>query len=186
MIRAPMARPVEDPLDVGLLAVEQATLNRVYEVTGFERLRDSLARPGGRATVQLRFHHTGHCPAVEGELTATVWLVCQRCLAQFETVIESSVRVAFVASDAEATQVPDEFDAVTAPHGRILLDELVEDELLLALPLVPMHATPADCALRMAAQVEDDAEAEKVEVAVSEAKGPVHRPFGDLRDLLKR
>jgi uncharacterized protein len=187
MIRAPMARPLEDPLDVGALAAQQAELDRTYEVAGFERLRGSLARPEGRATADFRFHDAGTYPVLEGEVRATVWLVCQRCLNEFETVVESSVRVAFVATDAEAARVPDEYDAVTAPFGRVQLEDLVEDELLLALPLVPMHATLADCTLQTAAQVECEAKTEAVEAAAAtEAKGPVQRPFGDLRNLLKR
>ena len=157
MIRAPMARPLEDPLDVGQLAAQQAELDRSYPVAGFERLQGSLARPDGRVTAEFRFHDTGTYPALEGAVRATVWLVCQR------------------------------YDAVTAPHGRVQIEELVEDELLLALPLVPMHATPADCALQTAVQVDRDAEADKAEVAAPpEAKSPVQRPFGDLRNLLKR
>ena len=187
MIRAPMARPLEDPLDVGQLAAQQAELDRSYPVAGFERLQGSLARPDGRVTAEFRFHDTGTYPAREGAVRATVWLVCQRCLGEFETVLESPVRVAFVATDAEAARVPEEYDAVTAPHGRVQIEELVEDELLLALPLVPMHATPADCALQTAVQVDRDAEADKAEVAAPpEAKSPVQRPFGDLRNLLKR
>ena len=73
--------------------------------------------------------------------------------------------------------MPDEYDAVTAPGGRIRLADLVVEELLLALPLVPMHATPAECALTLAAAAEGDPPA---------AARPVQRPFADLRDLLKR
>jgi len=187
MIRAPMARPLEDPLDVGQLAAQQAALDRTYEVAGFERLRGSLARPEGRATASFRFHDSGTYPALEGEVRATVWLVCQRCLTEFEATIDSPVRVALVATDAAAARVPDEYDAVTAPFGRIQLEELVEDELLLALPLVPMHATLAECALQTAGQVEREAETSRVEAtAAAEAKSPVQRPFGDLRNLLKR
>jgi hypothetical protein len=50
-----------------------------------------------------------------------------------------------------------------------------------------MHATPAECTLQTAAQAEHEAETGPVEAAaVTEAKGPVQRPFGDLRNLLKR
>ena len=103
---------------------------------------------------------------------------------ELEAALESPVRVAFVGRDAEAGRVPDEYDAVTAPGGRIQLEEFVEDELLLALPLVPMHATPAECALKLAAEAEAEADADS-EAPAAPAR-PVTRPFADLRELLKR
>ena len=174
-----MARPLEDPLDVGQLAAQRTRLEREFPIDGFARLRDSLARPDGRAAVQFRFHAAGSYPALEGAVRAKAWLVCQRCLQEFEAALESPVRVAFVGRDAEAGRVPDEYDAVTAPGGRIQLSEFVEDELLLALPLVPMHATPAECAVLLAA-AESEGEAE------APATVPRQRPFAELRDLLKR
>jgi uncharacterized metal-binding protein YceD (DUF177 family) len=69
---------------------------------------------------------------------------------------------------------------VTAPGGRLALEEFVEDELLLALPLVPMHATPAECALQLAAAAADSA------ADAPPAARPTQRPFAELRDLLKR
>jgi uncharacterized protein len=176
-----MARPLEDPLDVGQLAAQHARLDRDFPIEEFARLRDSLARPDGRAAVQFRFHAAGAYPALQGAVRARAWLVCQRCLREFEAALESPVRVAFVGRDAEAGRVPDEYDAVTAPGGRIRLAEFVEEELLLALPLVPMHATPAECALKLAAEAESEPEGESAAPAQ-----PVTRPFAELRELMKR
>ncbi len=179
MIRGPMARPLQAPLDVGHLAAQRTRLERAYPLDGFARLRDSLARPDGQVAVDFRFHQSGAYPALEGAVKARAWLVCQRCLQAFEAALESPVRVAFVGRDAEAGRVPDAYDAVTAPGGQLGLEEFVEDELMLALPLVPMHATPAECAVHLAAadaDVETDAP----------PRVPTQRPFAGLGDLLKR
>ena len=53
-----------------------------------------------------------------GVVAARPWLVCQRCLNAFEWRLESAFRVAFVASDEQSAQVPPEYDAVLAQHGR--------------------------------------------------------------------
>jgi DUF177 domain-containing protein len=174
-----MASPLQVPLDVGQLAAQRTRLERDYPLDGFARLRDSLARPDGQVAVDFRFHQSGAYPALEGAVRARAWLVCQRCLKAFEAALESPVRVAFVGRDAEAGRVPDAYDAVTAPGGRLALEEFVEDELLLALPLVPMHATPAECAVLLAA--EDTGGEADAPPAV-----PTQRPFAELRDLLKR
>jgi uncharacterized protein len=176
-----MASQLQDPLDVGQLAAQRTRLEHDYPLGRFSRLRDSLARPDGVAVVDFRFHSAGAYPALEGAVRARAWLICQRCLKEFEASLESPVRVAFVARDAEAGRVPEAYDAVTAPGGQLVLDEFVEDELLLAVPLVPMHATPADCAMRKAMVVE-----EVVAVEKPAPVAPTQRPFADLRNLLKR
>jgi uncharacterized protein len=175
-----MARPLQDPLDVGQLAAQRTRLECDYPLGGFERLRDSLARPEGQVAVEFRFHEAGAFPALEGAVRARAWLVCQRCLAEFAAELESPVRVAFVARDAESGRVPEAYDAVTAPGGQLAFKEFVEDELMLALPLVPMHATPADCALQLAAAAAES------EPEAAPAVRPTQRPFAELRDLLKR
>ena len=175
-----MARPLQDPLDVGQLAALRTRLECDYPLGGFDRLRESLARAEGQVAVDFRFHAAGTFPALEGAVRARAWLVCQRCLTEFAAALESPVRVAFVGRDAEAARVPEAYDAVTAPGGQLALKEFVEDELMLALPLVPMHATPAECAVQLAAAAADG-EAEAAPVA-----RPTQRPFAELRDLLKR
>jgi uncharacterized protein len=176
-----MASQLQDPLDVGQLAAQRTRLEHDYPLGGFTRLRDSLARPEGVAVVDFRFHSAGAYPALEGAVRARAWLVCQRCLSEFETALESPVRVAFVGRDAEAGRVPEAYDAVTAPGGHLALDEFVEDELLLAVPLVPMHPTPADCAMTLAMAANDAPEAEP-----AARSAPTQRPFAELRNLLKR
>jgi len=178
MIRAPMARPLEDTLDVGQCASQRTALVRGFAVGSFERLRDSVSRPEGQATVSLRFHVAGSFPAAEGSVSGSVWLVCQRCLAEFETRLESPLRIAFVDNDADAATVPEDYEAVMVDAGRLTLADFVEDELLLALPLVPMHATLAACGAKR--------EVEAVEAAPTAEQGPVQRPFAALQDLLKR
>jgi uncharacterized protein len=177
-----MARPIPDPLDVGQLAAQRTRLECDYPLDGFGRLRDSIARPEGQVAVDFQFHAAGSYPALEGTVRARAWLVCQRCLAAFEADLVSPVRVAFVSRDAEAGRVPEAYDAVTAPEGRLSLAELVEDEVMLALPLVPMHANASECALQLAAAAAEV----QAPAGATPARGPTQRPFADLRELLKR
>ena len=60
-------------------------------------------------------------------------------------------------------------ETVLAPEGKVRLIDLIEEELLLALPLVPLH------------------EHERADEGDHEsAAGPVQRPFERLGELLKR
>ena len=173
-----MTSPYADLIDVGVLTAQSAHLQREFAVASFERLADRLERSDGRVQVELWVTEAGEFPGLEGTVHAQPWLVCQRCLEAFEANVESQVRVALVASDAEADRVPDDFEPVEIDAGRFDLHAVVEDELLLALPLVPMHASAAECANARAVTPQSE--------VVEPTKSPTHRPFGDLRTLFKR
>ena len=173
-----MTSPHAEMIDVGVLAAQTAGVQREFALALFDRLAERLVRPDGRVQVQLSYTEIGEFPGLVGTLQARPWLVCQRCLEAFEADVESPVRIAFVADDADADRLPDEFEPVEIVAGRFDLHAVVEDELLLALPLVPMHATAAECANAQVVIEESE--------AVVPEKSPTHRPFGDLRALLKR
>ena len=70
---------------------------------------------------------------VEGVLT----LVCQRCLENFEWKFDTRFESLVVGHEQEESRG---LDAVVCSGGRIELEPVIEDELLLALPNAPVHA----------------------------------------------
>lgn len=73
---------------------------------------------------------------------AEVRLQCQRCLQPMNLVLEVERPIRFVDGEDEAARLDEEGeDDVLALGHRLDLRELIEDELILALPLVPRHDT---------------------------------------------
>jgi uncharacterized metal-binding protein YceD (DUF177 family) len=70
---------------------------------------------------------------------------------------------------------------VLAAGGRITVGELVEEELLLALPIVPLHAQSSDCAVPV-----DASAASGVPPASGAPEQTTQKPFAQLDRLLKR
>lgn len=67
-------------------------------------------------------------------------LECQRCLSPVETALGAERSLRFVAGERQAAALDAEIeDDVLALSKNLDLRELIEDELLLALPLVPRH-----------------------------------------------
>jgi uncharacterized protein len=102
-----------------------------YTATGFGR--EEATAPGA-PVVQRLFLDL----AVKGQ----VWLECQRCLEVFADPVATSMRFEVFVSEAAADAAPmddDEFDAIVGSK-RFSLLELIEDEVLLALPAAPKHA----------------------------------------------
>jgi uncharacterized protein len=58
--------------------------------------------------------------------------------------VRSNVTLAFVEGIDEAEMLPESLDPVVVENGLVILMDLIEDELLLALPQVAMHP-PGEC-----------------------------------------
>jgi uncharacterized protein len=72
---------------------------------------------------------------------ADIVLQCQRCLLPLDEAVHVDRHFRFVANEETAAALDDETeDDVLALPRTLNLRDLVEDELLLALPLVPRHA----------------------------------------------
>ncbi len=111
---------------------------------------------------------------VDGEIRAQVRLTCQRCLSPLSLPLLSDVRWALVDKEDD---LPAGYEQLQTEDGRCDLRALIEDELLLALPIVAMHDIN-DCAV---------AEQYRQEILVEEARAadePTQRPFADLAALM--
>ena len=82
-------------------------------------------------------------PIVQGTIAAGLTLRCQRCLEPMVVSLELPVRLALVQSEAEEQNLPPGFEALMVGERPIPLAQIVEDELILGLPLVPMHPEQA-------------------------------------------
>ena len=68
-------------------------------------------------------------------------LTCQRSLARYLEPIETRSSIAAVRDESDIARLPEDLEAKVVENGRLSIAELVEDELLLAIPLVPRDPT---------------------------------------------
>jgi len=77
-------------------------------------------------------------PGLRLAVDGSVRLQCQRCLGSLELPLHLEAQLEFASSEAETTAADDDIERVVA--GREMsVAALVEDEVLLALPMVPKH-----------------------------------------------
>jgi len=136
-------------LDVEAFAKACARIGGSWPLTHLERLASSTVAPADSDLVA--WHARGEHRVVKGgngqvwvhiEATTQVMLECQRCLAPVAAGIEAKRSFLFVHGENTAAELDsDSEDDVLALTRSLDLRELIEDELLLALPLVPRHDT---------------------------------------------
>lgn len=112
-------------------------------VDSLPRLAKALPQQAGHVQIQLRVHRseTG-VPLIEGSATARLTLECQRCLEPIRKSVTADFRLALVDAGGEHL-APEGYDPFVT--DRPSPGALLEDELLLALPLAPVHEELGDC-----------------------------------------
>ncbi len=177
------AAPAFDPrrLDVAAFARAGAELAGTWPLAEMPRLlQDTLPPPDGAATVAWAVRGSSK-PVAGGEpelrlhlhAGTTLRMCCQRCLQPVTVVLDVRPSLRFVRGEAQAEALDEAGDEdVLALTAALDLRQLVEDELILALPLVPRHET---CAEPLPMSAGDDA-------ATAEAPSPA---FATLASLLR-
>jgi uncharacterized protein len=172
-----MSEPWSQLSDVDRLADRQADVTFEIPLSRLPRVQAQIAGAQGAVHGVAHFRREAGYRVAELELAGEAKLVCQRCLAPMTWPLESETRVALVAHESDADRVPQEVETVHAPDDRIRIGDLVEEELLLTLPLVPLHEDASECT------DQDEVPAPAEEAApVQETQ----RPFERLGELLKR
>jgi len=113
---------------------------------------DLLAEPTGTVQFELEFFRDAHKRyCVRGRVWGRLRLVCQRCLEPVEVTLDSAPLLALVRGHDEATRLPGEYDPLLVGGVPLHPLDLVEDEILLALPQIPVHPEEGGCAIRIPA-----------------------------------
>jgi DUF177 domain-containing protein len=133
-------------LDLERLCRQGASIEGRVELAAMPRLASTLA---ASAVVDAEWSAQGVLvPAAGGDgqtwlhlhISASLPLQCQRCLQTFAFQVAIDRRLRFVAGEDEAARLDEQSDDdVLALDSRLDLLTLIEDELILALPLVPRH-----------------------------------------------
>lgn len=108
---------------------------------------------------------------------ARVVMQCQRCLSDMEVPVKSASLMACVWSDEEAAALPTTYEPLIVDDATDLSD-IAEEEILLAIPVSPIHETECKSVEQQAAL---EADAEGLEQV--EDSGERDSPFAVLERL---
>lgn len=105
-------------------------------------------------------------PVLSGRIRATLVMQCDRCLEPMSVNLDVPVRLALVRSEAEAARLPQELEPLLVDGEWLDVATVIEDELLLAMPMFSKHAA-RECAPQ----------------AAQAAAGAPRKPFAVLASL---
>jgi uncharacterized protein len=150
-----------------------ASIERDLALAQLPRLTDAGALEGTRVRGELRFGMFEGRATVDTRISGTVVLPCQRCLKPCEVSVLEVAPLIVVATD-EDDVVPAGFDAILGDAERLPVIEVMEEQLLLGLPLVAAHPPGTGCQRDAGPQPGPDEVSDR------------QRPFANLRELLDK
>lgn len=128
-------------IDVWRMVAARRTFEGSLPLSSFKRLRDSLVDAEGQCSYALEFGRDASNQAfVEVRAEAELPLMCQRTLERYLHRVRLVQQLGLITSEAQEDALPEQMEPLLVPEsGEMPAIDLVEDELILAVPVVPMN-----------------------------------------------
>ncbi len=172
--------PLPKQIDYRKLADQLASLDGCIAIEEFKRLPDLLVESTGELVLSLKFSRgKRRLPLVTGNCTGEVLMTCQVCLEPVPVKVEAVIRSLLVDNVEVLVTLDLDDDGLVCDGVRVDLVDLVEDDIIVSLPMVPKHA-PDSCTAAFASSPAETGE---------QGTASTHKPFAglaELRDQFKR
>lgn len=122
-------------------AMAGSTYSGVVQGKDIGRVAAAVLEIEGPLSVGLRFAiNEGRKRTVEAKIEGRVSMQCQRCLKPVSVLVETCSTLTVVAHDEEAASVLRTTEPLLLDGDDLDVYSLIEDEVLLALPIVALHS----------------------------------------------
>jgi len=126
--------------DLMSLAERGAVLEGTIALAKFGRLKDLLYASEGAAQARMSFRRGGgEILLMDLKCEAVLELVCQRCLKAVVHEVSERVDFALAENEDSLAVLPKGMNLITLDGDRFQPATLIEDELIVSLPLVAKH-----------------------------------------------
>ncbi len=169
--------PIPAYVDTRKVFLQQDKISGSIDLGKLPRFRDSLANQQGKVAVVLRFSvNESRQRLIKGSLTAEVEVTCQRCLEPLGIQLQDDISLAVLEEEASAAKLDPQFDPWICTDQKLILAELVEEQLMLCMPIVNYHDDKACLDKLNYQQVQHELEGEQPEESAD-------NPFAVLKAL---
>lgn len=169
--------PLPSRVDFRKLAEQRGSVEGPLPVAAFARLSGLLESDAGEISIALAFEPgKGRNPRVSGHCHGAVSMLCQNCLEPVRITLDVDIDVIVVASMEQLIEMDREEDGLVCDGNLLSIVEIVEDDLMVSLPMVPRHED-GQCGETWRPETDTDDN--------DDGASDTHRPFAGLEALKK-
>ncbi|MET1024116.1 MAG: YceD family protein [Pseudoxanthomonas sp.] len=136
-----MSAHVPEILDAWRMVAARRSFEGKVPLAALRRLDGLLTDAEGEVTFALQFDRDAlQVPYVELKIDVALPLECQRSLQRFLFPVSMVQKLGLIRDEADEAALPEDVEALLVPEdGMLRTLDLIEDELVLAVPAVPMN-----------------------------------------------
>jgi len=120
-------------------AERNVSLEGNYPLARLDRLATALCESEGEIQAQLNFGSIAGFRCLQGTVEASLKLICQRCVKPMDYKVSGRFKFGLVLNDEEASELPADLEPYLIEGDEQSIISLLEDELLLSLPIAAAH-----------------------------------------------
>ncbi len=140
-----MTAPLPEYVEPVRLARAGTLIEGTLSIASLPRLTADVGQQEGLILVRLQFALDAKAyVCITGTVKVGLALTCNRCLQRMQMPVRAKVRLGIIGSEGQSSDLPPSYEPLVLSDDTVSLIELVEDELILAMPIVPAHA-PGQC-----------------------------------------
>lgn len=127
-------------IDPFRLATREEQLQGNIPIKQMKRLKSALLADKGEVYIDVRFSvDINHVALATGLIKTELSIQCQRCMEEMTLPVKVDLELAFARSEVEMNRMPEGYEATLIEDTPVMLSDIIEDEILLALPTIPKH-----------------------------------------------
>jgi uncharacterized protein len=134
-----MSEQLPETADFLKQAERRVSLEGDYPLAKLERLSEALCDTAGELHARLNFGSTAGFHCLQGTVEADLKLTCQRCMGPMDFRVSGRFRFGLILDDEEIKELPTDLEPYLVEGDEQSITDLLEDELLLSLPIAAMH-----------------------------------------------
>lgn len=140
MLNDPSLKILPRHVDPRKFAQQGIELQGAIPLEGLDRLSKIAASDDAKIVVDLQFEvNDQRQRTLKGTIDAKLQLTCERCTQASDQHIQGELALGIVWDEDRAKQLPRSLDAWIAPEGMSDLYEVIEEEILLGIPIAVYH-----------------------------------------------
>lgn len=136
-----ISEPLPKQAELRKLAINFARFQVSSDLTAFPRFSGAVVAGQGIVEAELQFSvDERHISCIDGWVRCSTQMECQRCMEPVTVELSATIALAVVKNEVQATNLTKVRDPLMVEDDTLVdLNEILEDELLLAMPFVSYH-----------------------------------------------
>ncbi len=133
-------KSLPDQLKLFNFAKKEISLSGLYQISDFPKISEISSNKTENIRVDLSFYlNNNKTPCVDGIIELDIVLACQRCLDDLSIALKINFNLAFVRHNEESEEIDSHYEIYVIEEEELATHDLISDEILLSIPMVPNH-----------------------------------------------